>query len=299
MAVRTTPKFKSMNVTDIIGTAAKVPSFSSFEERLHPFITEIAASIETCKCETVHGRNLVLTVPGKRPGCIALSAHLDKINHFGESYPSELPFEQTDTKLIGQLDNTAGIGIVMALLQMAPSQNWPTLMVLLSEMEESTGLKKHPNLLRNGGKGLNSGLGAERLSNWMLEKNIIPDAVITVDTTPLFKGDSGCALYSKHWEFTKTSPSEEEIQLTEKLVGQFKEIDPDLLQANNTNDYLTYGKVLNQNAQKAVPSVAIEPAIFPYHTLNEEVYIADIHRIMNTLQTFLNRWKPEGASPIE
>lgn len=274
----------------IIRETAKVPSFSSYEEVLHPQIISIASKIEGCSIFVESQRNLVLFVPGKEPGLVALTAHLDKINHFGVPHPAELPFERNETYLKGQLDNTAGIGVVMALLEEAPTKSWPDMIVLLSEMEESTGLKNHPEWMRNGGKELFHGMGAERLSHFLRKKQWIPDAVITIDTTPLFKGDPGCAVYSKHWEFTGTTPTEAEITATEILVKEILNENPDILHRNNTNDYLTYGKILNQLSDKPVPSIAIEPAIFPYHTKDEQVYVKDLQTILTLVSGLLDRW---------
>jgi hypothetical protein len=276
---------------DLIEASAKIPSFSSFEERIHPFIFSVAETIPNCEITVISERNIVLRVPGKKEGRVALTAHLDKINHFGENFPAELPFERHQDFIKGQLDNTVGIGVVLTLLEQASRQEWPELVVGLSEMEESMGLKNHLNLLRNNGEGLYSGMGAERISNWMIKTNTLPEAIITVDTTPLFKGERGVAVYSKHWEFTKTEPSQAEIDKTARLVNWILELSPDFLHRNNTNDYLTYGKMLNSNSKSAIPSIALEPAIFPYHTRDEQVFISDIHRILQVLEMILDRWQ--------
>lgn len=284
---------------DIIEATARVPSFSSFEERLHPLIFEIAEGISACTIHTVRKRNLVLRIPGKACGRVALTAHLDKINHFGEKYPDALPFERHSTFIKGQLDNTVGIGIVLSLMELAANEEWPEILILLSEMEESTGLNEHPHLLRNKGKKLYHGMGAERLSEWLINHDLVPEAIVTIDTTPLFRGEPGCAVYSKHWEFTKTTPTEEETGKTARLVQRILDIDPSLHQANNTNDYLTYGKLLNTGSGRTVPSIAVEPAIHPYHTKNEQVFIRDIERVLSLMATLLNTWNYTGAGKRE
>ncbi|MCH8485261.1 MAG: hypothetical protein LAT75_00245 [Candidatus Cyclonatronum sp.] len=278
----------------IIGDTARIPSFSSFEERLHPYLLDAAEKIPGCEITVVAERNLLFYVPGKRPGLVALTAHLDKIDHFGPDCPAELPFTRTETELQGQMDNTAGIGITMSLLEQAPQQQWPGLLVLLSEMEESKGLREHPERLRDAGKGLTSGMGAERLARHLIDEALLPDAVITVDTTPLFRGEPGCALYTGHWEFTKTDPTPKEQARTLALADRLTELDPLLYRGNNTNDYLTYGKVLNEETgpETAVPSVALEPAIFPYHQRDERVFIADIDRILGLLASYLGTHQP-------
>ncbi len=276
----------------LIRDTAQIPSFSSFEERIHPYIYSVAEHIEGCETTTVEQRNLILRVPGTAPGRIALTAHLDKINHFGEKPPERLRYERHETYIRGQLDNTVGIGIALTLLETASVKNWPEILVLLSEMEESTGLREHPELMRNRGEGLHHGMGAERIAQHLIDEELFPAAVITIDTTPLFKGKPGCALYAGHWEFTKTEPTAAERDKTEALTKRLLEADPGLHQANNTNDYLTYGKVLNTETGAAtdIPSVAVEPAIHPYHQQNEQVFIADINRVLHLLERFLDAY---------
>lgn len=278
----------------IIADTARIPSFSSFEERLHPYVLALAEQIPGCEITTVAQRNLLLYVPGQRPGLLALTAHLDKIDHFGPDGPTELPFLRTQTEIQGQMDNTVGIGITLSLLEQAPNRAWPGLLVLLSEMEEGTGLREHPERMRNGGAGLTSGMGAERLARHLIEEAQLPDAVITVDTTPLFRGKPGCALYAGHWEFTKTAPSPLETLRTQSLTDRLLALDPELYPGNNTNDYLTYGKVLNEETgpETAIPSVALEPAIFPYHQRDERVFIADIERLLSLLEAYLSQHEP-------
>lgn len=280
-----------------ITETARTPSFSSFEERLHPYIQRFAKAVPGVELETVAGRNLLLRLPAGEAsrGRIAMSAHLDKINHFGENPPETLPCTETEEYIEGQMDNTAGLGIILSLMEQAAGDeqyDGPELVLLLSEMEESTGLRNHPHLLRNGGEGLHHGLGAERLSHHIITNNMIPDLVITVDTTPLFKGKPGAAIYSRHWEFTKAAPNEREEALTQAVISRLLELDPKLLHSNNTNDYLTYGKLLNAetHARHAVPSIAVEPAIFPYHTRDERVFKTDIDRVLKLLYTFIHSY---------
>lgn len=279
----------------LIVETARIPSFSSFEERLHPYIETFAAALPGVSLEVVGERNLLLRLPAgdASRGRIALSAHLDKINHFGSQPPESLPCRETETFIEGQMDDTAGLGIILSLLEHFARQGkayeGPEVLLLLSEMEESTGLRNHPELLRNGGAGLHHGIGAERLSHHLIAHDLVPDLVLTIDTTPLFKGKPGAAIYSGHWKFTKATPGEHEKALTEAVLKRFMVMDSDLHHANSTNDYLTYGKLLNAEtkARQAVPSLAIEPAIFPYHTQNERVFKQDIARVLELLHRFL------------
>lgn len=273
---------------NLIGEIAVIPSFSSYEEVIHPYIIDRMEPIPGIKIHRVHDNNLVLELPGNsKVKPVALSAHLDKINHFGAHPPERLPFRVTNSHLEGQMDDSVGLGICLALALQSQFERFPPLLILLSEMEEGFGLKNHPHLLNNEGEGYYHSMGAERISEFLIEKNKLPSAVITVDTTPLFKGNPGLVLYSGHWQFTKTTPSEEEKTATQVLVNNLLRVDPDLSLANNTNDYLTYGKFLNAKGKAPVPSIAIEPAIFPYHQENERVFVKDIERVYSTLKKYL------------
>ncbi|MFO8029857.1 MAG: hypothetical protein R6U28_08345 [Cyclonatronaceae bacterium] len=271
---------------------AVIPSFSSFEERIHDHIRHIMEAVPGTECRMVPDNNLVFLVPGdsaRQP--VALTAHLDKINHFGSHPPRLLPFAREDDRLTGQLDNAVGLGLCIALAHARAEHSFPPLMLLFSEMEESFGLKNHPELLKDGGKGLHHGIGAERISRYLIREKLLPSAVITLDTTPLFKGEPGAALYSGHWEFTGQEPSDRERKRTSEARDAFLSIDPDLLLSNNTNDYLHYGAELNRESDAAIPSLALEPAIFPYHQKNESVYLQDIERVYGIMVRWLEGWR--------
>ncbi len=274
----------------LIRDIARVPSFSSYEERIHDLIFRTMESVPGANGECVPDNNLVFQVPGddNRPP-VALTAHLDKINHFGTSPPEALPFEQDEERLTGQLDNAVGLALCISLARLSSERSFPPLMLLFSEMEESFGLKNHPHLLKNQGKGLYHGMGAERISRFLLREHLVPSAVITLDTTPLFKGEPGVALYSGHWEFTGQQPADREREGTERVRDQFLSIDPDLYLSNNTNDYLHYGEELNRDGQRGIPSLALEPAIFPYHQRNESVYLKDIARVYDIMVRWLEQ----------
>ncbi len=282
--------FKMDDIIKIIEKIAAVPSFSSYEDRLHPLMNELLEKVPGSELYHVPDNNLVAAVPGNRDvKPVALTAHLDKINHFGESPPDRLPFHDDGTRVTGQMDNTAGLAICIWLAILAEKRSFPPLYLLFSEMEESYGLKHHPHLLKNDGKGLHHGIGAERISRFLISENMLPQAVITVDTTPLFKEKKGVALYSEHWNFTGCEPGDPEKKRTDVVRNQLTEIDPDLFVSNNTNDYLHYGAELNRDKSAGIPSLAIEPAIYPYHTINEAVHLEDIARVIRILERWLER----------
>lgn len=269
---------------------AKIPSFSTYEERIHPYIRNVFKSLPLMEEIRVPGNNLVFSVPNAASDCtIALAAHLDKINHYGDKPPDELPVEVTETHIQGAMDDCAGLGIILSIAgHLDTIGEVPNLMFFFSEMEESKGLKEHPHLLRNGGRGYEHGIGARRISGTCLQNKFIPEEIITVDTTPLFKGEAGVALYSKHWELNDLHPGEELEKKTAQSVERFKQIYPKIHLDNNTNDYLHYGYEFNINSDKPVVSVALEPAIYPYHQKGEKVYKKDIERVLNILSGYLN-----------
>jgi len=267
-----------------IRETAKVPSFSSYEERLHPYIRSVFKTVPVAQELDVDGNNLIfrLNNDSGKP-TLVFAAHLDKINHFGRFFSDLLPVDNTDEFIEGAMDDSAGLGILLTIAELSSGNNWPNLLFFFSEMEESKGLKEHPELLKNKGEGYEHGMGATRISKYCLEHDIIPDEIITIDTTPLFKGQPGLALYSKHWELNALTPAEDLIRKTKETVNRFKSIDSGIKNDNNTNDYLKYGEEFNRQSNKAVVSVALEPAIFPYHQKGERGYMWMIFAALWTL----------------
>ena len=267
---------------------AQIPSFSTYEERLHPYIRKVFSDISAHEI-SVKGNNLVYKVGDQSEmPTIALTAHLDKINHYGADYPDPLPVDITNNQIEGAMDDSAGLGMVVTLAEMANSRHWPNLLFFFSEMEEKKGLKEHPELLKNNGKGYTNGMGARRIADQCISIEEVPEQVITLDTTPLFKGEQGIALYANHWELNNLDPSEKLIKKTEEAVHRFLAIDSDINVDNNTNDYLHYGKEFNKKESHTTISVALEPSIYPYHQKGERVFIDDIQRCLNILVSYLN-----------
>lgn len=274
-------------IEHIIGIA-RIPSFSTYEERLHPYIRKAMISAGTDEIETA-GNNLIFRIPGRQSQYkLALAAHLDKINHYGWDYPENLPVRRSSNQLEGAMDDSAGLGILLALATYAKKLDpRPEIFFFFSEMEESKGLKEHPELLRNKGSGYSHGMGARRITETCLELEFIPDEVITVDTTPLFEGEPGIALYSKHWEYTELEPTSTLVEKTSQATMRFKEIDGDIHLSNNTNDYLHYGYGFNKKRDNDIVSLALEPAIYPYHQKGERVFIKDVKRVLEILTTYI------------
>ena len=276
-------------IINIIREVAQIPSFSSYEERIHPYIFQFIKD-NNIDCELHQLDNsLVIEINKKQANTpIAFTAHLDKINHFDEELET-LNFAIDGEQLVGQLDNAVGVGICLYLLKNSTKFNLPHSLFLFSEMEESFGMRFHPHKLKNKGEGLESQIGAKRISAFLIEKQIIPSIFITIDTTPLFKGKPGVALYSKFWEMVEITPSEEIKEKTKQVEKLILDIDSDILLANNTNDYMIYGKLFHEAGHMA-PSVAFEPSIQPYHTINERVYTADVIRIIKVIKAFVEKF---------
>lgn len=185
-----------------ISETAKVPSFSTYEERLHPYIERVMRNYTDAEKVAVPGNNLIFRLsghPANAERTVALAAHLDKINHYGPDFPDELPVRQTPGYIEGAMDDCTGLGILLGVAEKSTEIEYlPSLLFFFSEMEESKGLKEHPELLKGNGRGYNHGMGARRIGKTCIEQEWIPDEIITLDTTPLFKGKQGVALYSKH-----------------------------------------------------------------------------------------------------
>lgn len=279
-----------MSVLDLIRRCAEVPSFSSYEERLHPVILDFAKKLPGVRCAKVAARNLAIwtrAAPDAFP--VAITAHLDKINHLGRDSTGKLPFRRSDDELICQLDDAVGVGLCLRLLERLCKRSEIALYVLLSEMEEGHGLSRTPRLLRAGGKGLHHGIGAERLSAWLKARAVVPKLLLTFDPTPLFRGERGIAVYSEHWRLNGIAPTPELVERTELAVRMLEELHPALVRRNNGNDYLVYGREFNADGKSHVPSLAIEPAIFPCHAMPERVFIRDILDVEHLAFAFLTR----------
>ena len=266
-----------MNVFDLTIECAKIPSFSSYEERLHPFIEEIVQQATDAKLERVPDNNIIIKAPGKANApIVALTAHLDKINHcWSANFDGILPARIEGEKIIGQLDDAVGVGICLDMLLKSREREFPPLYILFSEMEE---------------KG--SHIGAERIADHLLKEKQMPAVFITIDTTPMVR--KGIALYSKHWEKNGINPSSELIAKTVKIEQYFESLNPSLKFTNNSNDYLVYGE---RFSQYDLPSVALEPAICPYHEPDEEVFCDDIKKTAEMLESFLICWGQTRMSP--
>jgi hypothetical protein len=133
-------------------------------------------------------------------------------------------------------------------------------------------------------------MGAKRISEYLLDINQLPKMVITIDVTSLIGEQKGIALYSDHWDISRVSPSGEMVAVTRKLQRVFKSLYPDIRFLNNPNDYTVYGRLLSENSTKPIPSIALEPAVYPYHQPCEGIFLSDVRAVENILITFLEQY---------
>ena len=280
---------------ELIMKAAKIPSFTTFEDQMHSFVREFCESIGVTP-EFIKGNNILIEASGAGEQPIALSAHLDKNNYWGDrgyTPPREIPVENRGELLRGLLDDAVGVGVCLHLLAQSQERQFPPLQILFSECEESQGFCNYPHLLRDDDDELRPRIGAHRLSAHLEKEEKIPAAVVVVDVTPKFRGKPGIALYSRPWEMHGGAPTPELEKQTEAMAAQFHRICPRLENSNNKNDYVEFGKRLNQS-DATVPCFALEPSVKHYHSCKEEVRTNDIAETAETLAQFLESFAAES-----
>jgi len=293
-----------MDAVELVMQVAAVPSFSSYEDRLHPLVREVAEHVPEAELVIVPDNNVVIRVPGQeglRP--VAISAHLDKINHFDMTEPEPLPVTRDGEFVVGQMDDSAGVGICLSLMLASRDRAFPPLEVLLTEMEEGSDKKERPQVMRPGTSELPGLVGAKRVAEHLIDHERIPAAVIVVDTSPALEGEPGMALYSTFWERADLfcdgadpEPTPELAAATDRWRDCFMRIDPSIVPASRCNDYLAFGQCFNEASSRPVPSLAIEPSIWPRHTINERVRAADILAVETVVVDVLEHYaRTEGT----
>lgn len=269
---------------EIIKHIAQIPSFTMYEERAHPFIFNFAKENEIICDITQHYNNLVLEINKGIGRPVAFTAHLDKIDHFND-HVKELEFKSGREHIEGQLDDAVGVAVCLYLLKYSKKLKLPHCLFLFSEMEEGYGIRNLRDCEEED-MDLEPQMGAKRISEYLIKRSIIPSVIITIDTTPLFGGDPGIALYSKFWQISGDVPMQETLKRTEEIEKLFFRIHSDIKFANNINDYVKYGKIFAENGF-IVPSIALEPSIYPYHTICERVSILDIEKVTEILIKYI------------
>ena len=297
-------KNENDKLLNLILEIAQIPSFTTHEKRLHPFIQDYCSNLGLPLLHLNDGSILVET-PGKGEMSVALSAHLDKNDYWtrkGEEQPEELNASINGENLKGLLDDAIGVGVCLYMIEQSLKGKFPPLKILFSECEEgffkqyytyeTIGKLRNNGITSNGVK-YSSGMGAQILSSYLMQKKEIPSALFVIDVTPLFDGEPGIALYSEPWEITNDKPTPELKSRTEKMESKLKKICPRIVKANNVNDYAFYGKMFSMN-DMIVPCFALEPSIEYYHSPNEKVNVHDVTETVKILDKFL-KWFPDNV----
>lgn len=280
------------NLIELVEKCSSIPSFTTFEDRICRFIEDYVSSLPV-SIVRIPENNIIISWNGNNKGSpLALTAHLDKINHFGCQDIDSLNFSFDSDEIVGQLDDSVGIAICLNVLsECIHIRNCPPIIILLSEMEEKSSYK-HKDLLKKCGSGIELAPGAHKISDYLINHNLLPEAVITIDTSPVFQKTGGIAIYYEFWDQFGIDPSSPKLQTkSTELLNRIHSIDTDVYLSNGVNDYITYGMRLNEKRGSDIPSIAIEPAIWPMHTIGERMKIIDIHRVNKILIELIKTWE--------
>jgi hypothetical protein len=282
-----------MNTIQLIKRCAEIPSWSTREKRLAPFIESVVVKVKNAKLEYIPDSNIVVSVPGK-PGLppVAITSHLDKINHFEGSEPERLPFAIKKGMLTGQLDDSVGVGICLSVLARSARGGFPPLLFLFSEMEECGCYEDDDD------SELFHGIGGCRISQYLMDTRQIPRMFVTIDTSPQFSGNKGVALYTRFWEKCSLMPGDKLVTESETIGNYLYKKFPFLTLTNGSNDYINYGMLFNADHDIPIPSIAIEPAIHPCHKPGEQVHISDIKKTFRIVSHLLSAYADNRIDKI-
>ena len=286
-------------LTNLVTQIAKIPSFTTYEDRLLGLIKQYTSHLPVTVTR-IPENNYIISWPGNNQNLrpVALTAHLDKINHFSNTEIAELPVSIEGDEIVGQLDDAVGVAICLHVLsECITIPDCPPILILLSEMEER-GCYGRTELLKNGGKGIELSPGAHRISDYLLSQNMVPEAIITIDTSAQFRRTGDVAVYTDFWDLYGIDASQVLQAKTTELANRIFTIDEDAHHLNSVNDYVTYGMRFNESRDASIPSIAVEPAIWPIHEIGERMKIADINRVANILLELLRTWQPLRENDI-
>jgi 23S rRNA A2030 N6-methylase RlmJ len=291
MATINQPFGSPSSLMHLVCELARVPSFTGFEDRLKPLIEQYDSNLFTSSNKAapititpIAHNNLIIQWQGNRQDLppIALTAHLDKTNHFGTPDIKELAVAIENDEIVGQLDDAVGVALCLHILsECLHIKDCPPIMLLLSEMEEK-GNYPDDELLKSNGQEVELSPGAHRIADYLIQQNRLPEAVITFDTTAVFEKTGGIAVYPAFWDMEGSSAGDQPQELVDRtnvLVDIIRKIQPSVHLANGANDYVTYGSRFNERQGNDIPSIAIEPAIWPIHAIGERMKIEDIHSV--------------------
>lgn len=238
----------------IIKSVAEIPSFTGHERLLFPFVknflNEHIPGHEIVFEDDFFG--MIVEIPGnanRQP--LALSAHLDKIDHWGVLIPElvKLTPRETKRKLFGAMDDAVGVGVVLWLARWSQTHDTPPLYLFLSCREE---------------QGM---VGAARIAiDFQETGRRIPEKILNIDTCPILKKKAGTIVYSR--------PN---YDLSE-LIQRFKPV----VTTEGINDITVYRREFPDTL-----TIAVEPAIRDMHTVNESVHKCDVEKSIEILKFLL------------
>lgn len=102
---------------ELVTRCAQIPSFTTYEDRLWPLIEQYASQLPVTVTR-IPENNCIISWPGNRPDLlpVALTAHLDKINHFSDPDIGDLLFGMEGDEIVGRLDDAVGVAICLHVL---------------------------------------------------------------------------------------------------------------------------------------------------------------------------------------
>lgn len=246
---------------EIIRKVASISSYTNHEDLLHPYIENFLAEFVPNHTITKVGNGLVIEVPGALSDePIALSAHLDKIDHNKLLMVSDLSLrcDENDDSIEGHLDDAVGVGMCLYIAAWAQENVTPPLLLLLSDREEI------------------GCLGAADIVDYIHnrfethDKFLYPKWLINIDLSERAPKEIGACMYS-----------DENNPIANIVKTYF-----DIYDAEGLNDYTIYKQFLGLNGTTS--AVSINARCENLHSSDEVVKKADIEKVSNIVKFLLD-----------
>jgi len=247
-----------MELFDIIADLAKIPSWTTREERTYYYIEQFVKKNLPAQTQIIISmKSLIIQIPGNpalQP--VALSAHLDKKDHWHDPNLKQLDnFYETADRLYGSLDDAAGVGCCLYLAALCNGLTNPPLYLFLTEMEE-VGL-----------------IGTAHISLFFCKNAYLPPPglIVNMDLCPQFGDKPGIAF-----------SSEEKNPLYLPFCRQIRS---DICRSEGISDVLTYHVFFTETTV-----FGIDAAICNLHTKLESCYKQDLKDVLKIAQQILEHW---------
>jgi len=248
-----------MKLFDIIADLAKIPSWTTQEERIFPYIEQfIRKNMPIDTQMFVAKKSLIIQVPGNlalKP--VALAAHLDKRDHWHDSDLKQLDnFNETADRLYGSLDDAAGVGCCLYLAAHCDGVTNPPFYLFLTEMEEI---------------GL---VGTAHIS-WFFDTHtalLPPGLIVNIDLSPQFGDKPGIAF-----------SSEEENPVYLPFCRKTR---ADICRSEGISDAMVYEHFFKDTTTV----IGLDPAVCGMHTKVESCYKQDLEDVVKIVQLILVQW---------